>query len=44
MALAVFESPPADWPAFQKRMGAYVELAELIAIVQDAMAGKEHDK
>ncbi len=44
MALSVFDSPPADWPAFQRRLGQYVELAELIVIVQDAMTGKENDK
>jgi len=44
MALAVFDSPPSDWPAFQRRLGQYIELAALIAIVQDAMAGKENDK
>lgn len=44
MALSVFDSPPADWPAFQKRLGAYVELAELIVIVKEAMSGKENDQ
>ncbi len=43
MALSVFDSPPTDWPAFQKRLGAYVELAELIDIIKDAMSGKEND-
>ena len=43
MALSVFDSPPADWAAFQRRLGQYMELAELIAIVQDAMTGKEND-
>lgn len=44
MALEVFDFPPADWPAFQKRLGAYVELAELIDIVKDAMSGEERDQ
>lgn len=44
MALEVFDSPPQDWPAFQKRLGAYVELAELIDIVKDAMSGQEKDE
>ena len=44
MALAVFDSPPSDWSAFKQRLGAYVELAELIDIVRDAMRGKEDDE
>lgn len=43
MALEVFDSPPADWAAFQRRMGQYVELADLIDIVKEAMSGAEHD-
>lgn len=43
MALEVFDFPPNDWPAFQKRLGAYVELAELIDIVKEAMSGEERD-
>lgn len=44
MALEVFDFPPGDWPAFQKRLGAYVELAELIDIVKTAMSGQEKDE
>lgn len=44
MALAVFDSPPSDWAAFKQRLGAYVELAELIDIVRDAMRGKEDEE
>ncbi len=44
MALEVFDSPPSDWPAFQKRLGAYIELAELIDIVKEAMSGQEKDE
>lgn len=44
MALSVFDSPPQDWSAFQKRLGSYVELAELIDIVKEAMSGQEKDE
>lgn len=44
MALAVLDSPPADWPAFQRRLGQYIELAALIDIVKDTMSGKENDR
>lgn len=44
MALSIFDSPPADWAAFQKRMGQYLELADLIDIVKEAMSGAEKDK
>jgi hypothetical protein len=44
MALAVFDSPPADWPAFQRRLGQYVELAALIDIVKNVMSGLENDE
>lgn len=44
MALEVFDFPPSDWPAFQKRLGAYVELADLIDIVKEAMSGEERDQ
>lgn len=44
MALEVFDSPPADWPAFQRRLGQYVELAALIEIVKDVMNGLENDQ
>ena len=43
MALEVFDFPPSDWPAFQKRLGAYVELDALIGIVKEAMSGQEND-
>lgn len=44
MALAVFDSPPADWAGFQKRLGQYVELHELIGMVQEAIRGVEKDE
>jgi len=44
MALAVFDSPPNDWPAFQRRLGQYIELAALIDIVKNVMAGMENDQ
>lgn len=44
MALEVFDSPPTDWSAFQRRLGQYQELAELIAIVTQAMRGEENDQ
>ena len=44
MALAVFDSPPSDWSAFKQRLGAYVELAELIDIIRDSMKGKEDEE
>jgi hypothetical protein len=44
MALAVFDHPPPDWAAFQKRLGQYVELAALIDLVKEAMSGKENDE
>jgi hypothetical protein len=44
MALSVFDSPPSDWAAFQKRLGQYVELADLIDIVKEQMSGQEHDE
>lgn len=44
MALEVFDSPPQDWPAFQRRLGQYQELAELIDIVKTAMSGEERDE
>ena len=44
MALECFDSPPADWAGFQKRLGQYVELDALINIVNDAMKGKEKDE
>ena len=40
----VFFSPPADMAAFQKRLGAYAELEELIQILNTAMKGQEHDE
>lgn len=44
MALDVFDSPPADWVAFQRRLGQYIELAGLIEIVKTAMSGAEKDE
>ena len=44
MALEVFDSPPSDWAAFQRRMGQYVELDALIGIVKEAMSGEEKDE
>lgn len=44
MALAVFDSPPADWPAFQRRLGQYMELADLVDIVKNVMSGLENDE
>ena len=44
MALEMLDSPPTDWPAFQRRLGAYQELADLIDIVNTAMRGQENDQ
>jgi hypothetical protein len=44
MALSVFDQPPSDWAGFQKRFGQYVELAELIALVNQTMKGEEIDE
>lgn len=44
MALEVFDFPPQDWAAFQKRLGQYVELDSLIGIVKEAMSGQEKDE
>lgn len=44
MALEVFDSPPSDWAAFQRRMGQYIELDALIDIVAHAMRGEENDQ
>lgn len=44
MALEVFDSPPNDWAAYKQRLGAYIELADLIDIVKDAMSGQEKDE
>lgn len=44
MERAVFDSPPADWPAFQKRLGAYQEIAALLDEVNEAMKGLEKDE
>jgi len=43
MALEVFDSPPQDWAAYKQRLGAYIELADLIDIVKTAMSGEERD-
>ena len=44
MTNSVFDSPPGDWAAFQKRLGAYVELDSLLTLVKEIAAGKEHDE
>ncbi len=44
IALGCFDSPPSDWAGFQRRLGQYVELQELIDIVQRAMKGSEDDE
>jgi len=44
MALAVFDSPPSDWAAFQKRLGQYCELDSLIGIVKEVISGLEKDE
>ena len=44
MALAVFEHPPPDWEAFQRRLGQYMELAALIELTKEVMSGKENDE
>lgn len=44
MALGMLDSPPADWPAFQRRLGQYMELADLIDIVKNTMSGMENDE
>ena len=44
MALSVFDSPPQDHAAFQKRLGQYIELAALLDIVKNVMTGAEKDE
>lgn len=44
MALDVLDSPPADWPGFQERLGRYRELKALIDALKDAMSGMEKDE
>lgn len=44
LALGAFESPPSDWAGFQKRLGRFIEVTELIELVQAAMKGKEDDE
>ena len=44
MALEMLDSPPTDWPAFQRRLGQYQELADLIDIVNKALRGEENDQ
>lgn len=43
MALEVFDFPPSDWPAFQRRLGQYIELDALIILIKEAMNGDEDD-
>lgn len=44
MESEIFEHPPADWPAFQRRMGQYMELQDLIITLNEAMKGMEKDE
>ena len=44
MALSAFDFPPSEWAGFQKALGRYSELTELIEIVKDATRGKEDDE
>lgn len=44
MALQAFEHPPTDWPGFTQRLGAFVEVTELIAELKDAIRGEETDE
>ena len=44
MALGVFMSPPSDWAGFQKRLGQFIELNELIESLKEAMRGRESDE
>ena len=44
MALDVLDSPPSDWAAFQRRLGGYVELANVIHEIESVMRGYESDK
>lgn len=37
MEQAIFQHPPEDWAAFQRRMGAWVELSNLIISMQEAL-------
>jgi hypothetical protein len=44
MESEIFEHPPADWPAFQRRLGQYLELQNLIADLNEVMKGLEKDE
>lgn len=44
MALDVLDSPPADWPGFQERLGRYRELKDLIDTLKEALTGMEKDE
>lgn len=44
MALNILDQPPADWAAFQNRLGRYNELDALLVIVEQIRSGKEKDQ
>lgn len=44
MESEIFEHPPADWPAFQRRLGQYLELQDLIIGLNESMKGLERDE
>jgi uncharacterized protein (DUF2236 family) len=44
LALSAFDAPPSDWSAFQRMLGRYCEIVDLIDIVKRAMSGKEDEE
>lgn len=44
MESEIFEHPPADWSAFQRRLGQYLELQDLIIGLNESMKGLERDE
>lgn len=40
----VFEMPPQNWDAFQRRLGGYIELEALLIQVNEVMSGNEKDE
>ena len=44
MALGVFMNPPSNWEGFQKMLGRFIELNELIESLKEAMRGRESDE
>lgn len=44
MALTTFEHPPADWPGFTQRLGAFIECSQQIEELRAAIRGQEHDE